>query len=192
VRRGAQGRPAGHDPLASARYSVPHRLVGKRVEVQASDRELVVLFEGVPVAQHTLLGPGGCSIEDSHYPSPPPTGTRPLRPRTDAERAFVALGEPAESYLRAAAAQGTARLHERIDEALELAAARGTPAALAALERAAEFGRFARGDLEAICDTLGATPPAAPITTAPLRVAGLPAVPQRSLDAYRDRDGQAA
>ena len=178
--------------FASARYSVPHRLVGERVEVQATDRDLIVLFEGVPVAQHTLLGPGGCSIEDAHYPSPRPTGTRPLRPRTDAERSFLALGEQAESYLRMAAAQGTARLHERIEEALELAAARGTHATLAALGRATEFGRFARGDLEAICDALGATPPAEVLTADPLRVTGLPAVPQRSLDAYRDHDGQAA
>jgi transposase len=177
--------------FASARYSVPHRLVGKTVEVQATDRDLVVLFEGVPVAQHALLGPGECSIEDAHYPTPPPTGTRPLRPRTDAELAFLALGEQAESYLRAAAAQGTARLHERIDEALAMAATHGTQATLQALGRAAEFGRFARGDLEAICDALGATPPATAVTTAPLRVAGLPAVPQRSLDAYR-HDGQAA
>ena len=73
-----------------------------------------------------------------------------------------------------------------------MAATRGTHATLQALGRAAEFGRFARGDLEAICDALGATPPATAVTAAPLRVAGLPAVPQRSLDAYRDRDGQAA
>jgi hypothetical protein len=193
----ACGEPRKVDRLAtvrfcSARYSVPHRLVGKTVEMQATDRELTVIFEGVPVAQHPLLGPGECSIEDAHYPSPPPTGTRPLRPRTDAERAFLALGEEAESYLRAAAAQGTARLHERIDEALELAATRSDLRARQALERASEFGRFARGDLEAICDALGATPPVPAATAKPLRLTGLPAVPRRSIDAYRDRDGQAA
>jgi hypothetical protein len=179
--------------FASARYSVPHRLVSKSVEVAATDRELTVLFEGVPVAHHPLLRPGECSIEDSHYPSPPPTGTRPLRPRTEPERAFLALGETAERYLRAAAAQGTARLHERIDEALELASTRGQQRAREALERAREFGRFARGDLEAICDTLGATPPAEAAPLEPLRLQGLPEVPSRSLDAYRlNRDGQAA
>jgi transposase len=177
--------------FASARYSVPHRLVGKTVEVAATDRELTVLFEGLPVAHHPLLGPGECSIEDAHYPTPPPTGTRPLRPRTEPERAFLALGEEAERCLRAAAAQGTARLHERIDEALDLAAARGERPARAALERASEFGRFARGDLEAICGALGATPPTQPTPAQPLRLEGLPDVPQRPLDAYR-RDGQAA
>jgi transposase len=177
--------------FASARYSVPHRLVGKTVEVAATDRELTVLDEGVPVAHHPLLGPGECSIEDVHYPSPPPTGTRPLRPRTESERAFLGLGEEAERYLRAAAAQGTARLHERVDEALALAVARGEQRARQALGRATEFCRFARGDLEAICDALGATPPAQAAEAQPLGLQGLPKIPQRSLDAYR-RDGQAA
>ena len=178
--------------FASARYSVPHRLVGKTVEVQATDRELTVLFEGVPVAHHPLLGPGECSIEDGHYPTPPPTGTRPLRPRTEPERAFLALGDEAERYLRTAAAQGAARLHERIDEALSLAASRGEQRTRAALGRASEFGRFARGDLETICDAHGATPPPEAMPAEPLRLEGLPEVPKRSLDAYRDRDGQAA
>jgi transposase len=179
--------------FASARYSVPHRLAGKSVEVSATDRELTVLFEGAPVAHHPLLGPGECSIEDAHYPTPPPTGTRPLRPRTEPERAFLRLGEEAERYLRAAAAQGTARLHERIDEALSLARSRGEEPARAAVERASEFGRFARGDLEAICDSLGATPPAEVAEAGPLRLEGLPDIPSRSIDAYRrDRDGEAA
>jgi hypothetical protein len=172
---------------------VPHRLVGKSLEVQASERELTVLFDGVPVAQHALLGPGECSIEDGHDPTPPPTGTRSLRPRTDSERAFLRLGADAERYLRAAAAQGTARVHERIDEALDLAASRGERPARRALGRATDFGRFGRGDLEAICDALGATPPAQAAEAQPLLLEGLPKVPSRSLDAYRrDRDGQAA
>jgi hypothetical protein len=158
--------------FASARYSGPHRLVGKVVEVQTSDRELTVLFEGVPVGHHPLLGPGECSIEDAHYPTPRPTGTRPLRPRTEPERAFLALGAEAEHYLRAAA-RGAARLDERIDEALRLAASRGEERARSALGRATRFGRIARGDLEAISDALGATPPAQPAAQ-PLRLEGLP------------------
>jgi transposase len=84
--------------FASARYSVPHRLVGATVEVAATDRDLTLLFDGVPVAHHRLLGPGECSIEDAHYPTPAPTGTRPLRPRTEPERAILRLGQEAESY----------------------------------------------------------------------------------------------
>jgi hypothetical protein len=63
----------------------------------------------------------------------------------------------------------------------------------AALGRAMRFGRFGRWDLEAICDSLGATPPAQPAAARPLRLEGVPEIPQRSIDAYRrDRDGQAA
>ncbi|MBA2515380.1 MAG: transposase, partial [Solirubrobacterales bacterium] len=36
--------------FASARYSVPHRLVGEIVQVAASDRDVVIMFCGVPVA----------------------------------------------------------------------------------------------------------------------------------------------
>jgi len=85
------GRPCAarrrRPPAASARYSVPHRLVGKAVELQASDRELTVLFEGVPVAHHPLLGPGECSIAlpdpaaDRQPPLAAPHPARASRPR---------------------------------------------------------------------------------------------------------------
>ena len=91
--------------------------------------------------------PGEASIADAHYPTPAPTGVRALRPRTPSEHAFLALGSEAEDYLRAAAAAGTARLHERLEEALGLARTRGEDQARATLERATMFGRFAHGDL---------------------------------------------
>jgi hypothetical protein len=171
--------------FASARYSVPHRLVGKTVNVTATDREVMVLFDGVPVAHHRLLEPGECSVIDAHYPTPPPDGARPLRPRSDTERAFLALGEEAEEYLRAAAARGTSRLYERIDEALNLAATRGEATARAALERATRFARFGFRDLESIADAIAATPPERSIDAPPLQGLGLPAVPSRPIEAYR-------
>ena len=66
----------------SARYSVPHRLVGETVQVTASDRDVVIMHLGVPVAQHQLLAPGEASITDSHYPTPAPSGVRALRPQS--------------------------------------------------------------------------------------------------------------
>jgi len=81
------------------------------VQVAATDRDVVIIYAGVPVAHHHLLAPGEASITDSHYPTPAPTGVRALRPRTPSEHAFLALGSEAEDYLRAAAAAGTARLH---------------------------------------------------------------------------------
>ena len=54
--------------FASARYSVPHRLVGEIVQVQATDRDVVIMYRGVPVAEHALLAPGEASI--SRLPLP--------------------------------------------------------------------------------------------------------------------------
>ena len=72
--------------FCSARYSVPHRLVGQLVQVAATDRDVVIMHGGIPVAQHALLAPGEASIADAHYPTPAPTGVRALRPRTPSER----------------------------------------------------------------------------------------------------------
>lgn len=173
--------------FCSARYSVPHRLVGQTVQVSASDRDVVIMHRGVPVAQHQLLAPGEASISDSHYPTAAPTGVRALRPRTASEHAFLALGAEAEDYLRSAAAAGTARLHERLEEALGLARTRGEQDARAALARANTFGRFAHGDLASIADGLAATPPARVADAEPLRLEGLPKVKVRSLADYRRR-----
>ncbi|MGH2988294.1 MAG: IS21 family transposase [Solirubrobacterales bacterium] len=174
--------------FASARYSVPHRLLGETVCALATDRELTITHRGVPVAQHALLGPGGVSVQDAHYPTPPPSGVRALRPRTAAEHAFLGLGPEAEAYLRSGAAAGAVRLSERIDDALQIAATRGVESARAALERGARFGRFARGDLEAIADSLGATPPEHAAPPAPLGLAGLPEVPARPISAYAHKE----
>jgi len=171
--------------FASARYSVPHRLVGQLVQVQASDRDVVIMHRGIAVAQHALVAPGEASIADAHYPTPAPTGVRALRPRTASEHAFLALGAEAEDYLRAAAAAGTARLHERLDEALGLERTRGGDQTRAALGRATAFGRFAHGDLASIADGLRAAPPSAVADAEPLALEGLPKVAVRSLDDYR-------
>ena len=171
--------------FCSARYSVPHRLVGETVQVAASDRDVVIMHLGVPVAQHALLAPGEASITDAHYPTPAPTGVRALRPRTPSEHAFLALGAEAEDYLRAAAAAGTARLHERLDEALGLARTRGedqTRAALAPGDRVRAL-RPRRPGLDR--RRAGAAPPASVADAEPLTLEGLPKVAVRSLADYR-------
>ncbi len=89
LRRVAQGRQARHDPFRLGALLGPHRLVGRSVEALATDRELIVTFGGVPVAHHALLGPAEVSVCGEHYPAPPPTGMRSLRPRTATERAFL-------------------------------------------------------------------------------------------------------
>ena len=171
--------------FCSARYSVSHRLVGQIVQVQATDRDVVIMRRGVPVAQHALLAPGDASIADAHYPTPALTGVRALRPRTPSEHAFLALGAEAEDYLRAAAAAGTARLHERLQEALSLARTRGEEQARQALDRATTFSRFAHGDPGSIADGLRAAPPMVVLDAEPLALEGLPKVAVRSIADYR-------
>jgi hypothetical protein len=140
------------------------------VEVAATDRELTVLAAGVPVAHHPLLPPAETSVDDAHYPTPPPSGARPLRPRTGAERASTSAStRPSRSPPPAARTAPSER------------------------SRATRFSRFARGDLETICDALAATPPEQMTGAAPLALAGLPHVPTRSISAYgAQRDGHAA
>jgi hypothetical protein len=168
--------------IGSARYSVPHRLVGEAVEVMVEDGEVVVSHRGEEVARHRLVAPGECSIADEHYGGPDRRPRRRLRPRGDAERAFLALGEVAERFLRAAAAAGTPRLASDLRGIVELEAAWGREELLRALERATAFRRFTAADLRAILAAGAGTPrPAAP--GGPL-AGGFPAVPARPLSAY--------
>jgi hypothetical protein len=95
---------------------------------------------------------------------------------------FLALGEEAEAFLRAAAAAGTSRLPAHVAAIAALRAAHGKEALAAALRRATEFRRFTADDVRSIL----AAGPAAPTPTPagpPLTVA-LPTVPVRGLDAY--------
>lgn len=102
--------------LGSARYSVPHTLVGHEVLVAAEEGQIVIRHQGHEVARHTLLAPGGVAIADEHYGGSRPGPSRSPRPRTSAERAFLGLGEPAERFLVAAAAAVTPRLGSEITQ----------------------------------------------------------------------------
>src|SRR5262249_13872080 len=147
--------------------------------------EVRVLHRGCEVALHHLQPPGGASIEDDHYPTPAPTGVRPLRPRHPAEIRFLELGEPAERYLRAAAAAGAPRLLQQLERVLGREGSHGREAVRAALSRAVEFGRFGHQDVGAILLAGGAAPPAHLERAQPLVLSGLPEVPKRGLESYR-------
>ena len=114
---------------------------------------------------------------------------RPRVATPDRARARVpGLGREAEDYLRAAAAAGTARLHERLEEALGLARTAWSKTGPApALERATAFGRFAHGDLGLDRRRTAAAPPSSVVDAEPLTLQGLPKVAVRSLDDYRRR-----
>ena len=172
--------------IGSARYSVPHRLVGQMVEVSAVDDRIEIWHGDDLVAGHRLVPPGGTSIADEHYDRPARKPRRAVRPRTEAEKRFLALGEQAEAFLRAAAAAGTTRLPAHLAEITALEVAHGRDQLVAALARAVEFRRFTADDVRRIL---------AAGTNAPKTVAAgqelaavLPLVPTRGLDAYRAAD----
>ena len=169
--------------FGSARYSVPKELVGRSVEVVVGDGEVLVHHGDALVAVHPVVAPGECSIIDDHYGGPRRVPARAVRPRSGAERAFLALGPAAEAFLRAAAAAGTSKLGTELALICALEAAWGGDALVAALERAAAFRRFRAADVRSI---LEAGPGVADVVDeGEALVVDLPAVPVRSLEDYR-------
>jgi transposase len=149
--------------FGSVRYSTPPGLVGREVWARVEGEELVItarlaaVNNGglVEVARHRLSTPGHPRIDLSHYPDHPqePDGSpKPprIRPRSDAETAFLALGPGAHTWLVEAAAVGAQRVRSKMHAAVELAALVGIEPVDAALGTAAAAGRFAEGDLLAI------------------------------------------
>jgi transposase len=168
--------------FGSARYSVPHALVGAEVTVAAREGEVVIHQGPTEVARHRVVSPGEVAIADAHYGGPRPQPRRAARPRTPGEVAFLGLGPTAEAFLRAAAAAGTARLEAELTEIAALADAWGREALTRALDRATRFRRFRAADLRAIL-VAGAGVPTPTTAGAPL-TADLPSVPVRPLSAY--------
>jgi transposase len=145
--------------FGSARYSVPHHLVGERVWVRVQGDELVVTFaarDGArEVARHALTTPGNPRIDPAHYPARTSDPLHPKpKPASPDEAAFLGLGPGAERWLTLAAAAGTERIRTKIRRATELAMLVGSDQVDRALGLAAEAGRFADGDLESIVDHL--------------------------------------
>ena len=149
--------------FGSVRYSTPPGHAGTRVWCRAAGEELVVTARtgrgAAEIARHRLSVPGSPSICDEHYPDHPggngPRQPRP-RPRTQAEAAFLAIGDGARRWLTEAAASGAARIRSKMARAVELAAVVGADRVDAALGLAAIAGRFADGDLASIIDHLAA------------------------------------
>jgi len=171
--------------LGSARYSVPAAFIGQRLQVDCVDARVRVIdpVSGQVVADHPVVPPGQASVLDEHYPKARPAAPRrAIRPRTAAEHAFCALGPVAEAFIAGAAAAGSTRLAGDLPILNDLAAAHGTSAMTAALERAVEFGRWRADDVRAI---LAAGPGLPAVTAAGSNLAtGLPASRQHDLAAY--------
>lgn len=138
--------------FGSARYSAPTRHIGRNVQLRVSDGHVEILDLGEIVAVHDLVAPGEVSVKDEHYGAPRPLPRRAPRPRTEAERAFLSLGDVAAAWLKGAAATASTRLPEELTELSHLEAAFGRDTLLVALERAVHFGRFRAKDVQAILE----------------------------------------
>jgi hypothetical protein len=114
-----------------------------------------------------------------------------VRPKTVAEKAFCALGPIAEAFITGAAAAGHTRLGPELEQLAALQAAHGREVLLAALERAAAFGRWRATDVRSILDAGAGTPRPRPAGEA--LVLELPVVATRPLADYAiDRSGAGA
>jgi len=171
--------------FASARYSVPTRLIGTQVQLRTDDGRLLAIIApaGEVVAEHTLVAPGEASVRDEHYGGPrPDKPRRAVRPRTAAEKAFCALGPVAEAFITGAAAAGSTRLGADLAELNILRAAHGDEAFAAALDRAVAFCRWRPADVRSI---LAAGPGTAdPRPAGDALILDLPLVPVRPLADY--------
>jgi transposase len=172
--------------FASARYSVPSRMLGQTVEVVAAGETVMIVAVGTGelLAEHALCAPGESSIRDEHYGrSRPATPGRKVRPRSAAETAFLALGKVAETWLRSAAASGNTRLGPELAQLAALEAAHGADALRAALARAVTFGRWNAAGVRSILDAGAGVPTLTPPGEA--LVIELPTTTQRPLTDYR-------
>jgi Mu transposase, C-terminal domain len=148
----------------SVRYSTPDGHQGAEVWCRVVGDELVIVGQVaerglVEIVRHELSTPGHPRILDEHYPRHPAgNGPKPPKPkpRSDAERAFLALGAGAERWLIEAAAIGAQRVRSKMTQAVELAALVGADAIDDALGLAAVAGRFDDRDLASIIDHLAA------------------------------------
>jgi hypothetical protein len=172
--------------FASARYSVPARLIGTQVRLRADDGRLLVIVAatGEVVAEHTLVAPGEASVRDEHYGGQrPDSPRRAVRPKTAAEKEFCALGPVAGAFITGAAASGATRLPAELAELNTLRAAHGEEEFLAALDRAVAFCRWRATDVRSIL-AAGAGVPEPKIAAGDALTLDLPAVPVRPLADY--------
>lgn len=153
------------------------------IRVTSGRVQILEPFNGQIAAEHDLVAPGEVAIADEHYGTTRPDRPRRApRPRTEDEKQFLALGDPAAAFLTGAAAAGVSTLAREISQILILQAAHGDTALAAALARAVEFGRWRADDVRSILAAGGAAPLPRPAGDA--LVFTLPQVPVRPLSDY--------
>jgi hypothetical protein len=168
--------------FGSARYSVPMSHIGRTVELVVANGTVTAVFLGEIIAHHDLVAPGETAVCDDHYGGPRPYPARGVRPKTEAEQAFCALGDVAVAFIKGAAANGVTSLAADLTELCAMEAAHDTSAFLAAIGRAVEFGRFRATDVRSILAAgTGVPRPRAP---GDALIVDLPTVAVRSLGDY--------
>ncbi|MFD4423201.1 IS21 family transposase [Agromyces sp. NPDC058484] len=164
---GVSRRVPDNTPMVAfenGQYSVPYRLMGAEVFVRvhgAADAErVVVVHHGVDgpveVARHERARPGSPRICDEHFPDGGGAkipGEYAIKARSDEEAHFLGIGHGAAAWLVEAAAAGTARVNQKMREAVQLARIHGFEVVDEALGTAAAYGRFGTGDLSSILTT---------------------------------------
>ena len=166
---GLARRVGSNTPMVAfehGQYSVPQQLLGEQVWVRAHglgrQEQVVVVHLGergpVEVARHPRATPGSPQINDDHFggPSTKQPGQYRMRPRNNAEREFLAIGDGAHVWLSEAAAAGTGKIRAKMDAAVTMAKVAGNSRVDWALGHAAVNGRFGYKDLASI---LNAHPP---------------------------------
>jgi transposase len=170
--------------FASARYSVPTRFIGARVVLQPVEGRMLIIdpVSGEVIAEHALVAPGEVSVLDAHYGGPRPVPGRNPRPSTVAEQLFCGIGPAAVEFLVGAAAAGNTRLSGDIDVLLDLHAAHGQDAFLAAVHRAVVFKRWRAADVRSILAAGAGSP--TPRDRGEALILDLPSLTPRSLNDY--------
>lgn len=149
-------------------YSVPQTLLGEQVWVRAHglgvEEQMVIVHLDprrgpIEVARHLRAVPGSPRIDDEHFGGRVDKlpGEYTIRPRNEAEAAFLAIGDGAQVWLAEAAAAGTSRIRAKMEAAVTMAKVAGNTRVDWALGHAAVNGRFGYRDLSSI---LNAHPPA--------------------------------
>jgi hypothetical protein len=148
-------------------YSVPQSLLGEQVWVRVSGagagERIVIVHHGrsgpLEVARHRRATPGSPQIDDDHFggPATKQPGHYTVRPRTEAEQAFLAIGDGAHVWLAEAAALGVQRIRAKMDAAVTMSKVAGNARVDWALGHAAVNGRFGWKDLSSILNAQQST-----------------------------------
>ena len=141
--------------FGSARYSVPTRLIGASVAVAHRPTAGCWSIEpgtGEVVAEHRLVAPGrDRRSSTSTTAARARRRARAVRPKTDAEKRFCALGPVAEAFLTGAAAAGNTRLGPELGRARRARRPRtATTRCSPRCDRAVAFGRWRAADVRSI------------------------------------------